>query len=83
MEDEPVVFASLLGLDVGELLVTPPNTGKRSSFHYLTRFPNMLSSMTEQEFPRTVGDGRPFGLIQLPGSYILRFLVIDAARVSW
>lgn len=39
MEDEPVVFASLLGLDVGELLVTPPEHRQKKLFSLLDEVP--------------------------------------------
>jgi hypothetical protein len=39
MEDEPVVFASLLGLDVGELLVTPPEQRQKKLFSLLKEVP--------------------------------------------
>jgi hypothetical protein len=39
MEEEPVVFASLLGLDVGELLVTPPEHRQKKPFSLLDEVP--------------------------------------------
>jgi hypothetical protein len=42
MEDEPVVFASLLGLDVGELLVTPPEQRQKKLFSLLEDLPQLI-----------------------------------------
>lgn len=42
MEDEPVVFASLLGLDVGELMVTPPDQRQKKLFSLLEDVPQLI-----------------------------------------